>query len=250
MKDHQDAFGHQVYDYLKGTKGKGDSEVIERDDGFIDVSAGPGGYFSEYKDWPPQLKKAMRYAKGRVIDIGCGAGRHSLYLQEKGLDVLGIDISPLAIKVCKLRGLKKAKVVSITQISSKLGKFDTILMLGNNFGLFGSFKRAKWLLKRLRSLTNDRARIIAQSHDPYQTDDPDHLKYHEFNRKRGRMGGQIRLRVRYRKYVTPWFDYLFVSKDEMGRILDGTGWKVKDFIDSESSGYLAIIEKEGSTTPH
>lgn len=251
MKDYQDAFGHEVYDYyLKAEKEKGGSEIIERDDGFFDSGINLKIYFSEYKDWPPQLKKAMRYARGRVIDIGCGAGRHSLYLQEKGFDVLGIDISPLAIKVCKLRGLKKAKVMSITQISSKLGKFDTILMLGNNFGLFGSFKRAKWLLKRFHNITNDGARIIAQSHDPYNTDDPDHLKYHEFNRRRDRMGGQIRLRVRYRKYVTPWFDYLFVSKDELGRIIEGTGWRVKDFIDAESSGYLAIIEKEGSTTPH
>jgi len=78
----------------------------------------------------------MRYAKGRILDIGCGGGRISLYFQRKGSDVLGIDVSPLAIKVCKLRGLRKARVMSITGVSPRLGKFDTILVIGNDFGLY------------------------------------------------------------------------------------------------------------------
>ena len=138
MRDYQDAYGHEMYDYFEGNGG---FEIVERDDGFFDISGGPKGYFSEYEDWPPHHKKAMEYVIGRVLDIGCGAGKHSLYLQKKGFDVLGIDVSPLAIKACKLRGLRKVRVLSITQISSRLGKFQTVLMLGNNFGLFGSFKR-------------------------------------------------------------------------------------------------------------
>lgn len=242
MKDHQEAHGHAMFDHLNG---KGAFEIVERDDGFITPTNAPKVYFSKFRDWPPHEKKAMRYVRGRVLDIGCGAGRHCLYLQDKGFDVLGIDLSPLAIKVCKLRGLKKVKSVSITQISSKLGKFDTLLMLGNNFGLFGSFNRAKWLLKRFHKITSEKARIIAESMDPYKTDEPAHLEYHKFNRKRGRMSGQLRLRVRYKKYATPWFDYLLVSKDEMQNVLDGTGWQVKSFLDSDDPMYVAIIEKEG-----
>ena len=85
--------------------------------------------------------------------------------------------------------------------------------------------------------------IIANTRDPYKTDDPAHLDYHRFNRKRGRMGGQERIRVRFGKYATKWLDYLMVSKEEMKEILDGTGWKVKKFIDSEGADYAAIIEK-------
>lgn len=140
LTDKQDALGHRFYDYLK--TGEGQGEVIERDDGHVDVD-NLKVYFSEYRDWAPAERKAMRYARGRVLDIGCGAGRHSLYLQGKGLDVLGIDNSPLAIEVCKLRGLKNAQVVPINQIDSRLGILDTVLMLGNNFGLFGSFENAK-----------------------------------------------------------------------------------------------------------
>ena len=86
-RDYQDAYGHEVYDYLKDKRGQG--EIVERGDGYIDVSGGLKAYFSEYKDWPPHEKKAIRHARGRVLDIGSGAGRHSLYLQGKGLGVLG-----------------------------------------------------------------------------------------------------------------------------------------------------------------
>lgn len=241
LKDHQDAFGHMMLDYHKTGRA---SQIGERDDGLIDASQGPEVYFTEYKGWPPHEKKAMRYARGRVLDIGSGAGRHALYLQEKGYDVLGIDNSPLAIEVCKLRGLKNAKVTSITQINSKLGVFDTVLMLGNNFGLFGSFEGARRLLKKLNKITSENSRIIAESNDIYKTDIPEHLSYHELNRERGRMAGQIKLRVRYKKYATPWFDYLMVSKEEMENILDGTDWKVNRFIESDGSIYIAIIDKK------
>lgn len=241
MRNLQDAHGNAMIDYLNG---KGAFEIVERDDGFITITNAPAVYFSKFMDWPSHEKRGMRFARGKVLDIGCGAGRHAIYLQERGLDVLGIDTSPLAIKVCKLRGLKKAKRFSIDQISQKLGRFDTLLMLGNNFGLFENFNKARWLLKRFHKITSREARIIVESSDPYQTDEPDHLEYHRYNRKRGRMSGQIRLRVRYKKHVTPWFDYLLVSKDEMREILKGTGWQVKRFFDSKSPWYLAIIEKE------
>jgi len=167
-----------------------------------------------------------------------------LYLEEKGFEVLGIDISPLAIQVCKLRGLRRAEVVSIDHVDSEPNSFGTIIMMGNNFGLFGSFKKARGLLKRFRRMTSEEALIIGATSDPYRTENPAHLEYHEFNRKRGRMAGQTRIRVRFGKYATKWFDYLMVSKQEMKEILEGTGWKVKEFIDSDGPGYIAVIEKK------
>ncbi len=240
LKDWQDAFGHEIYDYFNGERSY---EIVERDDGYIDVSGGAKNYFSEYSEWQEYEKEAMKYVKGRVLDIGCGAGKHSLYLQNKGYEVLGIDNSPLAIKVCKERGLKKAMVLSITQINARLGKFDTILMMGNNFGLFGSFKRARWLLGKFENIATEDASIIAETRDPYQTSLKEHLEYHQLNRKRNRMPGQLRIRVRYKRYVTPWFDYLLVSKDEMAMILRDTNWRIKKFIDGKGGVYIAIIEK-------
>ncbi len=240
LKDHQDAYGHAFYEYLLSKAG---SEVIERDDGYVDTDL-LKGYFSEYRSWHPSQRKAMRYARGRVLDIGCGAGRHSLYLQSKGLEVVGIDNSPLALHVCRLRGLKQTEAMSLGQISSKLGVIDTALMLGNNFGLVGSSDGAKRFLKRLHRVTSQKGRIIAETVDPHGTDNPEHLKYQERNRHRGRMSGQIRLRVRHRQYSTPWFDLLLVSKSEMENILDGTGWQVREYLDSGDVYYIAIIDKK------
>ena len=243
LKDSQDAYGHQLYDCYKGNRVV---EIVERDDGFIGTSTiYPGHYLAPYRDWSPREKKAMRYARGQVLDIGCGGGKNSLYLQKKGHDVLGIDISPLAVEVCKLRGVRKARVMSIIDVKRRLGMFDTILMMGNNFGLFGNPVKAKKLLRRSHSITSDNATIIAESLDPYATKDPAHLSYHRLNRKRGKWPGALRLRVRYRNYATPWFEYLIVSKREMKNILDGTGWKIKKFLSAQGP-YIAIITKTGS----
>src|SRR5437016_14480714 len=88
--------------------------------------------------------------------------------------------------------------------------------------------------------------FIAESLDIYKPPvDPVHRRYHLRNRRRGRMPGQVRIRIRYRTYATPRFDYLLVSRPEMKRILQGTGWKIRNFIDSKASpAYIAIIEKK------
>jgi SAM-dependent methyltransferase len=244
LKDDQDAYGHQLYDFYRGRKVV---EIVERDDGLIDPSATyPRYYLAEYKDWAPREKLAAKYVKGRVLDIGCGGGRWSLYLQKKGHDVLGIDTSPLAVKVCKLRGLRKVMLKSIADIDSSLGRFDSILMMGNNFGLFGNPKRSRQLLKRFYRMTSPDARIIAESVDIYKRPlDPFHKQYQLWNRSRGRMSGQVRIRIRYRRYATPWFDYLLVSRREMIEILRGTGWKIQRFILSKKSpAYVAVMRKE------
>jgi len=236
----QDAYGRINWDYLHGKQTK---EIIERDDGFIDLSGGAPDYFLDYKDWGQHQRTAMKFVRGRVLDVGCGAGRCCLYLQERGQPVVGIDVSPLAIKTSRARGVKDARVLPFTQIHRGLGMFDTILMMGNNFGLFGSRARARWLLRRLHGITTPDARIVAESNDIYQTRNPDHLQYHQFNRRRGRMSGQLRFRVRYASYCSPWFDYLMVSPDEMKEILEGTGWRVGRFLKSTGSPYIAVIEK-------
>ncbi|UCG36135.1 MAG: class I SAM-dependent methyltransferase [Candidatus Bathyarchaeota archaeon] len=241
LKPEEDAYGQEIWACYQGREV---FEIVERDDGYVDPSAlGPKTYFTKYRDWAPYHKQAMEFVKGSVLDIGCGAGRHSLYLQKEGFEVLGIDNSPLAIKVSKLRGLKKAEVMPIEDVSFKPGSIDTIIMMGNNFGLFGNFDKARELLTKFHRMTSKNALIIADTLDPYETDNPDHLEYHKHNKKKGRMGGQVRIRIRFRKYVGRWFDYLMVSKAEMKELLRGTGWKVREFINSEGSPYIAIIEK-------
>ncbi len=240
LKPEEDALGQELWAYYSG---KDSYEIIERDDGYFDACFHVPYYFSGCDEWIPIERKAMEFAKGKVIDIGCGAGRHSLYLQEKGFDVLGIDISPLAVKVCTLRGVRRVEVMSIDDVNFGPNSFDTILMMGNNFGLLGSLAKARRLLKRFQKMTSKDALIVAETCDPYETKNPAHLEYHERNRKRGKMSGQLKIRVRFGRYVTPWFDYLIVSKEEMKKILERTGWKIEQFIDSDGPKYIAIVEK-------
>ena len=85
---------------------------------------------------------------------------------------------------------------------------------------------------------------MAESLDVYGTDKPEHLAYHDRNRRRGRMAGEIRLRVRYRELIGDRFDYLMVSQAEMQEIVEGTGWRVAEFLGRAGGEYVGVIEKE------
>jgi SAM-dependent methyltransferase len=244
-KKDSDAFGLALMDFLKG---KSFDLVVERDDGYVDVD-NVLGYFQEYRDWPLHQKTVMKLAKGRVLDVGCGAGRHALHLQSKGLPVLGIDASPAAIRVCRKRGLAKARAVSIERFRAKPGQFDTVLMMGNNLGLLGNPHSARRLLRKLFDITSDEGRIVAETMDPYRSKNPDHRQYHRLNRRRGWMPGLVRIRIRYRCHLSSWFDYLFVSKREMERLIAGTGWHVFRYADSDGPPYAVVLEKVPGRSP-
>ena len=246
IKPEHDAFGQEMLAFFKGKKSY---EIIERDDGFIDTSSGAPAYFKEYKNWPTIEKKAIKLAQGKILDIGAGAGRVSLYLQQQGGKVTAIDNSPLAIKVCTKRGVKKALVCPIEEIK-KFPKtifpnsFDSVVMFGNNFGLLGNVQKAKKILRVLHTITTKNAIMLAESCTPYETKDPIHLKYHERNRARGKMSGQLKIRVRFLNFIGDWFEYLLVSPPEMAKILEGTGWKIHRTIKSGAL-YVAVLVKRG-----
>jgi SAM-dependent methyltransferase len=241
VREREDAFGRMLLDHLEGRRAR---EVIERSDGHINVSGGPGGYFDPFRRWLPAERRAMRYVRGRVLDVGVGAGRVALHLQERGHEVVGIDNSPLTVEVARRRGVRDARVLPFAQIGPELGVFDTVVMMCSNFGLFGSAAGAKRMLGRLRRLTSEDACIVASSRDPYGTDDPDHLAFQEQNRARGRMSGQLRLRVRHGLYRGRWFDYLLVSPDEMRALAEAGGWEVDRLIqDKEDDYYVGILRK-------
>jgi SAM-dependent methyltransferase len=189
----------------------------------------------------------MRYAKGRVLDVGAGAGRVSLHLQERGQDVVAIDNSPGAIAVCRRRGVREARVLAFDAIDESLGTFNTIVLFGNNFGLFGTPTKAKHLLRRLHRMTSNDAHIIVESRDVERrggADAPWHRRYRERNIARGRLPGQLRIRVRFRDVIGPWMNYPMVSPDQLRGILAGTRWYVVHVFDSDDT-YVAIIEKTG-----
>ena len=145
--------------------------------------------------------------------------------------------------MARKRGVSDVRLLPLEDVDASLGHFDTIVMYGNNFGLFASRAKAKRLLRRFARLTSERGRIIAETRDVSRGDDPAHVRYRKRNVARGRLPGQIRIRVRYRDLATPWFDYLMVGVGELRDILDGTGWTLERTIDSDDT-YIAVIDKE------
>ena len=238
----QDAFGRVLLERLDGNDRA--RIVIERDDGFVDAEDA-AAYFDVFRKWFPVERQALRYVRGRVLDVGAGAGRVALELQRRGHDVVAIDISPFAIRVARRRGVRKTKVLAFADLDGSLGRFDSVVFFMNNFGLFASASQARRMLRRLHSLTADRGRIVLTSSDVRRTKNRDHRAYQQRNLDRGRMRGQIRLRLRFGLIATPWFDYLFVSPGELGTLVRGTGWRVHRVISrSENDYYAAVLEKD------
>jgi SAM-dependent methyltransferase len=91
MRPEQDAYGEIIRAIHYGSDPDA-GEIIEREDGYIEYGGSAENYFEPYEEWSDQIKEAVEHTHGSVVDVGCGAGRHSLHLQEKGLDVHGIDV--------------------------------------------------------------------------------------------------------------------------------------------------------------
>lgn len=120
--------------------------------------------FRDFDEMPKIERKALELSKGTILDIGCGAGSHSLFLQnEKKLNVTSIDISENAIKACKLRGVNNAIVQDIMQLKNE--KFDTLLLLMNGAGMCGKLKHMQKFLLHLSTLMTQNGQILVDSSD-------------------------------------------------------------------------------------
>jgi 2-polyprenyl-3-methyl-5-hydroxy-6-metoxy-1,4-benzoquinol methylase len=95
-------------------------------------------YLAPFRSRRPQERRAMRFVRGRVLDLGCGAGRVGLHLQSRGHEVVGIDDSPLAVEIARQRGLADVRLGTLTSTVQEDDRFDPILLLGNNLGLLSA----------------------------------------------------------------------------------------------------------------
>lgn len=234
MAESGDAFGAALADALAGGEGQ---HVIERDDGLVEAfSARP---YLEGTDAFGEIESdAMDAVAGRLLDIGAGAGRFSLAAQERGLDVVALDDSPGALEVCLERGVRQTVLSSIHTFSTA-ERFDTFLMMGHNLGLLGPSPVRT--LRRLADLAAPGARILSTSLDPAETADPTHLAYHARNRHRGRRIGHVVLRVRTKALIGPWFDYLFMSFEDLSTAAADAGWTAS-LMATQEPHYLARLD--------
>ncbi|MEU8259500.1 methyltransferase domain-containing protein [Micromonospora sp. NPDC048999] len=216
-------------------------EIIERDDGLIN-GAPAAHYLDPPEAWQPYDHRAVDRVRGRTLDIGVGGGRIALHLQQREVPVTGLDTSIGALRVCRHRGVRDLVHGTVDQHVADGWRYDTFLLLGNNLGLIEGRDRAPGFLAALAALARPGAQVIAQGTDPYGTTDPVQTGYHERNRQRGRLGGQLRLRLRYRLLGTEWFDYLVCSADELAGLLHGSPWRLADVDDRDHPYYLATLK--------
>jgi len=235
-----DAWSEIMRDAAAGIEGQ---YFLERDDGYVDTLE-VSSYISPIEKWDEAERLAIKYVKGKVLDIGCGAGRVSIYLQVIGYDVVGIDLAPGAIEASRTLGLRESYVMSASELDFKDEIFDTVVLLGNNFGVAGDEKLIVRMLEQLHKITTPDAIILAGTLDPLNTDDPIHLKYHEMNKARNRPPGLIRLRVKYKDLVSDWSDLWQATPGEMEMLAEKGGWQVEKLlqVDGQSS-YVGILTK-------
>ena len=239
MKPNQDAYGQMMLDYLRDGSGY---EVVEHDDGFVGIGAGPRLYFADFDEWRQTERDAMSRVRGRVLDVGCGAGRFMRWLRDRDHEVVGVDISPGAIEACRLQGLTNSYVMSLGQVSKRLGSFDTILLLGGNMALLGPSDRARRNLRRLRSVAAPGARLLGANRDVTASRDPNVRERVATNEASDRFSGEHRSRIRYRTFATPYFTSARMSVAELASLVEDTGWQVSEVLDRHEGIYIGVLD--------
>ena len=157
----KDLMGRAIWDYFY----QENPEDLQTETSISELDDLPVSYlFRNYKEMNALEKKALDLSFGKVLDVGAGAGSHSLYLQNKrNLDVAALDISPKSIEICKARGVKNAVCEDFLKFSND--KFDTILLLMNGTGIFQSLKNVDQYLQKLKNLISENGQILIDSTD-------------------------------------------------------------------------------------
>lgn len=229
-----DLFGQAIYDYYSGNYTediKTETDITEEDDLPLPY------LFRNYEQMPILEQKALQLAKGKVLDVGCGAGVHALYLQEKGLEVTSIDISEKAIETCKLRGVKKAQVQDIMKME---GKFDTILLLMNGAGMCGRLEKISDFLQKLKSLLTPNGQILTDSSDIiYLFDENEDGSYnipllHRYY-------GEVNYKISYKGKQTPFFEWMYIDYNTLQNAVIANGLKCELLQEGNHYDYLARI---------
>jgi len=204
--------------------------------------------FRSYEDMPKIERKALDMAKGRILDVGAASGCHSLVLQERGLDVTAIDISPLSVETMKERGVKKVLEQDFFELGSQQhvftleGQYDTILMLMNGIGIVGTLDRMPEFFKQLDKILAPEGQVLCDSSDisyVFETEDgiielPDDMGYY----------GEHSFQMQYKDTIGEPFDWLYIDADTLKQKAGRCGYAVELVAEGEHYDYLARITKK------
>ena len=195
--------------------------------------------FRSYEDMPEIERKAIDMAKGRILDVGAGAGCHSLVLQERGMDVTAIDISPLSVETMKEREVKKVIEQDFFTLE---GQYDTILMLMNGIGIVGTLERMPEFFRQLDKILAPEGQLLCDSSDiSYVFEDeeglidiPNEMDYY----------GEHSFRMQYKDTIGEPFDWLYIDEDTLKEKARRYGYTAEVMAEGEHYDYLARIKKK------
>lgn len=232
----KDLFGKAILDYQTNNAPEDlitETTISEEDEMSVAY------LFRSYDEMPQMEQKALQLAKGKILDVGCGAGSHSLSLQnERNLDVTSIDISTNAIQACTLRGLKNAKVQDVMALENE--KYDTILLLMNGAGMCGKLKNIPNFLLKLKSLLNPGGQILMDSSDIIYMfdDDEDGGKWIP---SKSEYYGEIVFNISYKGEKEKPFDWMFIDYNTLQNAALDNGLQCELILEGEHYDYLAKL---------
>lgn len=235
LSPNNDPMGAAIRDY----QSKGKASRLRVLSSMFDEDEMPVAHlFRTFNQMPRLEQKALSMAKGRVLDIGAGAGCHALALQERGLEVKAIDISPLSCEVMKERGVKDAECVNLFDPQLQ-GKYDTLLLLMNGTGIAGKLNRLSMLLNRLKELLAEGGQILIDSSD---------LKY-IYENEDGSMDidlnapyyGEVDYQMQYKNVKGEPFDWLYTDPMLLASISKQCGLNCEIVEEGENYDFLARL---------
>ena len=232
----KDLFGKAILDYQTNNEPEDlitETSISEEDEMSVAY------LFRNYDEMPSIEQKALQLAKGKILDVGCGAGSHSLTLQnDRNLDVTSIDISENAIQACKLRGLKNARVQDVMTLENE--KFDTILLLMNGTGIFGTLKETPSFLQKLKSLLNPNGQILIDSSDIIYMFDEDE-DGGKWIPSENEYYGETIFNITYKGEKEAPLDWLFLDYNTLQNAAFANGLQCELILEGEHYDYLAKL---------
>lgn len=208
-------------------------------------------FFRTPRAFPPLERFALRQARGRVLDIGAGAGCHALALQRRGLEVTALDVSRAAVRVMRARGVKDARVADVFRFEPRRraaprgrdgegAPYDTLLLLMNGIAIAGTLAGLRRFLKRVRRWLPADGRVLLDSMD-LRRDRGYSRAALARSRRRGRYFGEIRYAFEYRGRRGPAFPTLFVDPRTLLRVAAQAGWRGQVLYEEDDGSYLARL---------
>ncbi|HEY31592.1 MAG TPA: methyltransferase domain-containing protein [Dehalococcoidia bacterium] len=230
-------FGLALADYYKGDSSA--TVISYRDDG-LRIEMPISLFYRESTDMDID-GIALENCRGRVLDIGAGTGLHSLHLQNQGLSVCAIDISPEACEIMQKRGVNEVYCTNISEFKAE--PFDTLLMLCHGIGVVENMAGLDHFLTYVHHLVKPDGQIVLSSLDVRCTDIPIHLAYHEANRRAGHYIGEVRMYFEYKGLNGPVCGWLHVDSKTLANQASKAGWSCEILLQEEDGNYLAKLIK-------